>query len=232
MSKPVGDGNRASVAYKARFQAGSVGFFIRVSSEKDYDTVKYFIDNVPQVLTRDGTAEGLSGLVEWTYATFKVPAGTHTFRWTYEKDDSYAELLDRAWIDGVTLPPLAPATVALNPTSTALPSWSVAEFAASGLINTSSIASSDHTTPSTGGNSPLPRRTVSLEIIDGRKYLALTVTKPPGGGFVGIVEVSSNLMDWYSGRKHTTTLLNSPTTLKVRDNTPTSPAAKRYIRLK
>ncbi len=74
---------------------------------------------------------------------------------------------------------------------------------------------------------------VALEVIDGKKYLSLTVTKPPGtGGLVRTVEVSSNLLDWYSGKRHTTVLLNDATTLKVRDNTPTSPGAKRYIHVK
>jgi M6 family metalloprotease-like protein len=232
MSNRVGDGKSAGVAYKGRFKEGSVGFFIRVSSEKDYDVARFYIDNVPQALTPDDTTNGLSGAVNWTYVSIKVPAGAHTFKWTYEKDDSYSELSDRAWIDGVTLPPLALETVALNQNSAALPSWNVADFVATAITNTSSIASSDHTALLTGGASPLLRRAVSLEIIDGRRYLALTVTKPPGVRIVGTVEVSSNLMDWYSGKNHTTTLLNSPTTLKVRDNTPTSPAAKRYIRLK
>jgi hypothetical protein len=45
------------------------------------------------------------------------------------------------------------------------------------------------------------------------------------------IEVSSNLVDWFSGRNHTTTLLNTSTTLKIRDNTPVTQERKRYIRL-
>jgi uncharacterized cupredoxin-like copper-binding protein len=70
----------------------------------------------------------------------------------------------------------------------------------------------------------------STEVIDGRKYLALTV--PKSAGTVHTVEVSSNLLDWYSGKNHTTVLVDDATTLKVRDNTPATSGAKRYIQLK
>ncbi|HEX7262053.1 MAG TPA: choice-of-anchor D domain-containing protein, partial [Luteolibacter sp.] len=78
--------------------------------------------------------------------------------------------------------------------------------------------------------SSLPPMT-TVEVLDGRKYLSLTVNKGPSDE-VDVVEVSPNLLDWYSGKKHTTVLLDNETTLKVRDNTPISQDAKRYIRLK
>jgi len=68
----------------------------------------------------------------------------------------------------------------------------------------------------------------SFEVVQGQKYLALSVA----GASAGTVEVSSNLLDWYSGKKHTTILINDGVTLKVRDNVPYTQDAKRYIRLK
>lgn len=70
-----------------------------------------------------------------------------------------------------------------------------------------------------------------IEVIDGVKYRSLTVAKSAGGASPGTVEVSSNLLDWFSGRKHTTILIDDATTLKVRDNTPVTPERKRHIRL-
>ncbi len=68
---------------------------------------------------------------------------------------------------------------------------------------------------------------------DGSKYLVLTVRKSAEWSERNhSIEVSSNLLDWYSGNHHTTTLLNSSTTLSVRDNTPLSKDEKRYIRLR
>ena len=75
--------------------------------------------------------------------------------------------------------------------------------------------------------------TTTTEIVDGRKFLVLTVVKPAvPDGLKRTVEVSPNLIDWFSGRQHTTVLSNNNVFLKVRDNTPVTPGAKRYIRLK
>lgn len=76
-----------------------------------------------------------------------------------------------------------------------------------------------------------PGTTQGSEIIDGLKYLTLTVDKQPGSE-IGKVQVSSNLVDWNSGRKFTTVLQDDAKTYKVRDNTPFSQDSKRYIRLK
>jgi hypothetical protein len=68
---------------------------------------------------------------------------------------------------------------------------------------------------------------------NGSKYLVLTVQKSAAlGAVTPTVEVSSNLMDWYSGAKHTTTTVDSATILKVRDNTPVTAGEPRYIRVK
>lgn len=75
--------------------------------------------------------------------------------------------------------------------------------------------------------------TTTTVAADGSKYLILTVRKSADWSLQShTVEVSSNLLDWYSGSHHTTTLVNSTTTLSVRDNTPLAPDGKRYIRLK
>lgn len=68
---------------------------------------------------------------------------------------------------------------------------------------------------------------------EGLKYLVLTVQKPANWGVrKHTVEVSPNLLDWFSGSKHTTTLVNNANVLKVRDNTPIRDGKKRYIRVK
>jgi Abnormal spindle-like microcephaly-assoc'd, ASPM-SPD-2-Hydin len=68
---------------------------------------------------------------------------------------------------------------------------------------------------------------------DGLQYLVLSVAKPPGStNSDATVEVSSDLLEWSSGSTHTTTLVNSPAVLTVRDNTPITQGEKRYIRLK
>ena len=85
-----------------------------------------------------------------------------------------------------------------------------------------------------GNNPGIPASSVrGIEVIAGRKFLTLTLAKIPGAtAHPRDVEVSSNLVEWSSGHTHTTVLIDNATTLKVRDNTPVTRDAKRYIRLK
>ncbi len=83
-----------------------------------------------------------------------------------------------------------------------------------------------------------PASTTSLPVtgtvvINGKKYRSLTLRKdslPEGAKTV--IQVSSNLLDWFSGKNHTTVVIDNAEVLKVRDNIPVSPDAKRFIRLK
>ena len=72
----------------------------------------------------------------------------------------------------------------------------------------------------------------TVQLADGRRYLTLTVIKSPED-FISTrsVEVSPNLIDWFSGQRHTTVITDDASRLKVRDNTPLTPGTKRYIRL-
>jgi len=64
-------------------------------------------------------------------------------------------------------------------------------------------------------------------------YLTLTVNKNPSATDVTyIVEVSGDLATWSSGPSFTTTLQNTPSLLKVRDNIPIAIAPQRFIRLR
>jgi len=73
----------------------------------------------------------------------------------------------------------------------------------------------------------------AVRLSDGRKYLTLTIVKPGQNLLLKpTVEVSPNLVDWYSGKNHTTVITDDESLLKVRDNTPLSPGSKRYIRIK
>ncbi len=74
---------------------------------------------------------------------------------------------------------------------------------------------------------------ITTEVIDGQKYLSLTVAKPLlADGVKRTVQVSPDLLDWFSGSKHTTVVIDNASILKVRDNTPLTRHGKRFIRLK
>jgi hypothetical protein len=77
----------------------SVSFYEKVSSEEDFDFLKFYIDG-----TEKGSWSGTSG--GWSRATFPVTAGVHTFKWFYEKDNSQSDGNDCAWIDYILFPPM------------------------------------------------------------------------------------------------------------------------------
>lgn len=74
----------------------SISFYYRVSSEADYDFFKFYIDGA--------SVMEASGQVDWTRAAFAVPAGAHTFAFSYIKDYSRADGSDLAAVDNITLP--------------------------------------------------------------------------------------------------------------------------------
>ena len=72
-----------------------------------------------------------------------------------------------------------------------------------------------------------------MELPAGTKHLTLSLMKSPEDFLlVPTVEVSPNLVDWFSGSRHTTIVTDDSTRLVVRDNTPLIPGTKRYIRWK
>lgn len=77
-------------------EADSIAFYYKVSSESGYDKLSFSIDNSEKA--------NYSGDVDWTRAQFYVTAGTHTFKWKYQKDFSSSSGSDCCWIDFVILP--------------------------------------------------------------------------------------------------------------------------------
>lgn len=73
-----------------------ISYYRKVSSEQDYDKFYFYID--------EQSKDEASGQLDWQYRVFDVPAGTHTFTFSYEKDGSQSWGSDCAWIDNVTLP--------------------------------------------------------------------------------------------------------------------------------
>ncbi|NLH43847.1 MAG: hypothetical protein GX448_18565, partial [Planctomycetes bacterium] len=76
--------------------AGRISFWRKVSTEYNWDNYRFYIDSKLQ--------EKLSGEVPWSEASFPVEAGTHTFRWEYEKDDAGSSGQDTVYLDDLTIP--------------------------------------------------------------------------------------------------------------------------------
>ncbi|MCP5533082.1 MAG: M6 family metalloprotease domain-containing protein [Akkermansiaceae bacterium] len=102
VSKPAPDGGMSAVAVDSNFEAGNVSFYLKVSSEVNYDFARFYIDGVAQKIS--GGDKGIAGRRDWMFVSIPVSAGKHTLMWTYEKDDSYGDGKDKAWLDAVQLP--------------------------------------------------------------------------------------------------------------------------------
>jgi subtilisin-like proprotein convertase family protein len=72
----------------------TVAFWWQVSSEFDYDKLRFFVDGEE--------VRSISGNVTWTQMAHYVPAGLHTLRWSYEKDVNTVAGLDAGWVDVLT----------------------------------------------------------------------------------------------------------------------------------
>jgi len=78
--------------------AGDISFYYSVSSEEDYDYLKFKIN---------GAKIGeWSGNKQWTLAIYPVGVGQNTFKWEYDKDGSWQSGQDCAWIDYIVFPPI------------------------------------------------------------------------------------------------------------------------------
>ncbi|MBT6994517.1 MAG: hypothetical protein HN952_06130 [Candidatus Cloacimonetes bacterium] len=97
------------------FSNGEISFFVKMSSEADYDFLKFYID--------DSEQGSWSGSSNWTEVSFPVSTGTHTFEWVYEKDSSVSNGSDCGWIDYIVFPAIGtqePANLEFTPESFAV----------------------------------------------------------------------------------------------------------------
>jgi hypothetical protein len=75
----------------------SISFVYKVSSEENYDHLKFKIDGQEM-----GKWSGQQ--LTWTEVKFPVDSGIRTFSWSYEKDYYWQEGQDCAWIDYIIFP--------------------------------------------------------------------------------------------------------------------------------
>jgi hypothetical protein len=96
--------------------AGTVSFARRVSSEPEYDFLRFYIDAVE--------IAAWSGNQAWAEVSFPIEAGIHTLTWSYEKDEFASDGFDRAWVDEISLPPYQVVVPTQNPLAASF-DWSV-----------------------------------------------------------------------------------------------------------
>lgn len=60
-------------------EAGTMSFARRVSSEADFDFLRFYVDSIE--------LGAWSGTLPWGEVSYPVSAGSHKLTWSYEKDD-------------------------------------------------------------------------------------------------------------------------------------------------
>ena len=73
---------------------GTLSFWWRVSSEANYDYLRFFVDGV-------SSATPISGETVWAQQTVSIAAGTHVAQWKYTKDSIVSSGSDTGWVDRV-----------------------------------------------------------------------------------------------------------------------------------
>ena len=79
--------------------SGDISFYKFVSSEYNFDFLKFKING-------NKLAEWSGIDTAWSFVSFPVTIGNNTFKWEYEKDASWSDGQDGAWIDYIVFPPI------------------------------------------------------------------------------------------------------------------------------
>ncbi|MCP4608345.1 MAG: hypothetical protein GY845_06490 [Planctomycetes bacterium] len=95
---PISDSGSTSLVLEGNFEAGEITFWLKVSSEVVFDFLSFSIDGTVK--------DEWDGQVDWKQVSFPVENGSHTLKWTYEKDSSASRGRDTTWIDDIAFNPL------------------------------------------------------------------------------------------------------------------------------
>jgi hypothetical protein len=94
-SSAISDSATSLVSLSRTTSTGTISFTRKISSEKGYDFLRFYIDGVKM--------DEWSGEKDWEEVSYPITTGQHTFEWRYEKDTSRSEGEDAAWIDSVVI---------------------------------------------------------------------------------------------------------------------------------
>ena len=99
----IGDNTSTTMTLTTENRAdGAISFFTKVSSESNYDFLKFYID---------GNEQGQwSGEMNWTGVSFPLSEGDHELKWEYKKDANTTGGSDKVWVDYIEIPPILTTT--------------------------------------------------------------------------------------------------------------------------
>ncbi len=95
-SAPIGRNGRTVLATTFYSLGGEIHFDAAVSSEAQFDKLRFYINDVEQL--------NISGEQAYQTYSYLVDVGVTTVRWEYSKDGSGNRGQDSAWLDNIQLP--------------------------------------------------------------------------------------------------------------------------------
>ena len=95
-SAAIADGGLSQLDLVVNTRAGAGSFDLRVSSEKDWDFLEFYVNDV--------RVQRWSGEVSWRTYQFVLPPGRNRLSWRYVKDANFSSGLDAAFIDNLYVP--------------------------------------------------------------------------------------------------------------------------------
>ena len=87
------DSQTSTMKTTVKTDCNRISFFLKVSSESKADYVKFYVDDVLQ--------DKWSAEEDWQAVEFVITPGTHSFKWSYEKDGTISAGADACWIDTI-----------------------------------------------------------------------------------------------------------------------------------
>jgi hypothetical protein len=102
-SDAIDDGETAAIQMEGNFAGGNVSFRVKISSEANFDVLRFYIDGELKT-TWSGTS-----VAGWQMSpTYTLTPDHHVLRWEYVKDASVSIGQDAAFIDALVTPGLMP----------------------------------------------------------------------------------------------------------------------------
>lgn len=95
-SAAITHSQQSQISINKVFSAGTLTFYAKVSSEYNYDYLRFYVDG--ELIQR------WSGQLDWFEVNYEISAGQHELIWEYAKDGSVSTGEDKSWIDNLVLP--------------------------------------------------------------------------------------------------------------------------------
>lgn len=177
----------------------SIEFYKKVSCEEaqNYWGTVYYWDYLS--FSIDGTEmEKWAGTNDsWSLVTYNVNAGSHTFSWTYQKDQSQSSGDDCAWIDNIKLPAHGTTTIINMNSSVSENSMNVYPNPASDIVNINMNLNSEEVVSICIYNTigQIVNEIDNLKLNSGENYISIDTNNLKAGSYIIRANVNGEIIN-------------------------------------